>query len=364
MTPPVSFPPEEYGRRISRLRASLSKAGLDGAVITREVSRLYLTGFESSAGTLLVSVEEGALFVVDFRYIVMARKAMPFAKCLLRKAGGKDPVADAMRRWKAAGREESDSKALLDRLAAKCPSVSEWKPVDDILSGMRSVKSPREIRVLREAIRRNDALYANVLPLIRQGMTEWDVRNLIRAAADRLGHGESFDTIVCAGRNGAECHHRPGLAPIRRGSSILMDFGVVFNHYHSDMTRCVAAGKPSRLYREIFGIVLEANRRAVEAIRPGMAGAEVDAVARRHIAAAGYGDAFAHSLGHSVGLEIHEGPNFSQSEKATIKPGMVITVEPGIYLPGRAGVRIEDVILVTGKGCEVLTKAPRELISI
>lgn len=362
--PPIPFPPEEYNRRIERLRTALDKAGLDGAIITRDISRLYFTGLDSSAGTLAISVEEGAVFAVDFRYILIARKALPFAKCILQKAG-KEPAITAMAsKWKAAGYESLDSKARADRLAASLPGIRKWSQIDDAISEMRSVKSPREINVLREAIARNDALYAHVLPQLHPGMTEWDARNIIRAAADRFGHGESFDTIVCAGRNAAECHHRPDLTTIRHNSSLLMDFGLVYNHYHSDMTRCVATGQPSRLYTEIFGIVLDANRRAIETIRPGITGADVDAVARRHIADAGYGEAFAHSLGHSVGLEIHEGPNFSQTEKRILKPGMVITVEPGIYLPGRAGVRIEDVVLVTRTGCETLTKSQRELMSI
>lgn len=359
--PPAPFPADEYSRRITRLRRALAKRGVDGAIVTRDVSRRYLTGFDSSAGTLVVSVDDGAVFIVDFRYIVMARKAMPFARCVLQKRGGGDALASCTGHWRSAGFENRDSKERLERLFAKSPSIAEWRPVDADLDEMRSVKSPRERAALRKAIAAGDALYAHVLPRIAPGMTEWDIRNLFRAGADRFGHGESFDTIVCAGRNGAECHHRPDATLLRRNSSLLMDFGVVLNGYHSDMTRCVAYGDPGAAYKKIFGIVLEANRRAIAAIRPGMTGAEVDAVARRHIAKAGYGDAFGHSLGHSVGMEIHEGPNFSQDEKRVIRPGMVVTVEPGIYLPGRLGVRIEDVILVTDSGCEVLTKSPRTL---
>ena len=157
-------------------------------------------------------------------------------------------------------------------------------------------------------------------------MTEWDVRGLFRRGADEVGQGESFATIVCAGANGAECHHDPDLTPIPARGPVLMDFGVVLDHYCSDMTRCVCFGRPTALYRKVYDIVLEANRKAVAKLRPGMTGEEVDAIARRHIAKAGYGDAFGHSLGHSVGMEIHEGPNFSPREKRVIKPGMVITV--------------------------------------
>lgn len=362
--PPKSFPPEEYARRLERFRKALVRRGIDGAIVTRPISRLYLTGFQSSAGTLLVSAEEGTLFVVDFRYIVMARKALPFAKCLMGRPGKPDGAAAFAAKWRTAGYENQDSKAAAEALFARFKGVTSWEAVDDDLAALRAIKSPREQAALRAAIAQGDRLFAETLPQIAPGMTEWEIRNLFRAGADRLGHGESFDTIVCAGKNGAECHHRPDTTVLRRNSTLLMDFGVVLDGYHSDMTRCVAFGSPSPLYRKIYEIVLSANRKAIGAIRPGMTGAEVDAVARKVIAKAGYGDAFGHSLGHSVGMEIHEGPNFSTKEKRVIKPGMVVTVEPGIYLPGRLGVRIEDVILVTRTGCEVLTKTPKELVTL
>lgn len=359
--PPRVFPPEEYAHRLERFRALLSRRGIDGALVTRPVSRRYLTGFASSAGTLAVSAEEGALFAVDFRYIVMARKAMPFAKCVLQRRGGPSAVAAFARRWKTVGFEAADSKENADRLAGKLKGAAKWEAIDADLSSLRAVKSALERRALRAAIAQNDALYAWALPQIRPGMTEWQIRNLFRAGADRFGHGESFDTIVCAGRNGAECHHRPDDTVLGRGAPLLMDFGVVLDGYHSDMTRCVSFGTPSPLYRKVYETVLKANRAAISKLRPGMTGAEVDAIARRVIEKAGYGEAFGHSLGHSVGMEIHEGPNFAPGETRVIKPGMVVTVEPGIYLPGRLGVRIEDVVLVTRNGCEVLSSSPREL---
>ncbi|MBR0056584.1 MAG: aminopeptidase P family protein [Kiritimatiellae bacterium] len=359
--PPRRFPAEEYERRLKRFRAALAKRGVDGALVTRAVSRRYLTGFDSSAGILAVSVDEGAVFSVDFRYIVMARKTLPFARCLLKRPGADDPVLARAAKWGRVGYEEGDSQSLIRRLAAKCPALENGVAIDDDLAALRAVKSPREIAALRAAVAQGDALCADILPRIRPGMTEWALRNLFRAGADKFGHGESFDTIVCAGRNCAECHHEPDLTVIRRGSPVLMDFGVVLDGYHSDMTRCIAVGKPPSLFGEIYAVALEANLKAIDGIRPGMTGAEVDAIARTVIAKAGYGEAFGHSLGHSVGLEIHEAPNFSQGETRVIKPGMVITVEPGIYLPGRAGVRIEDVVLVTRNGCEVLTKTGKEM---
>lgn len=360
--PPRAFPAEEYARRLEKFRAALARKGIDGAIVTRTVSRLYLTGFDSSAGTLLVSVSDGPVFIVDFRYIVMARKALPFAKCVLRKSDGPDPILGFTSKWGTTGFENLAPRADAERLFAKLPKIKKWEPVDDAMSALRAIKSPLERKALRAAIAQGDALFADVLPQIRPRMTEWQIRNLFRAGADRFGHGESFDTIVCVGKNGAECHHDPDSTVLGRKSPLLVDFGVVLDRYHSDMTRCVSFGAPSPLYRKIYGIVLDANRAAIDRLRPGMTGAEVDAIARKIIAKAGYGDAFGHSLGHSVGMEIHESPNFSEKEKGVIKPGMTITVEPGIYLPGRLGVRIEDVVLVTQNGCEVLTKTPKELL--
>ncbi len=366
---PLSIPPRslgaaEYERRLRVLVAALRKRKLDGAVITEGVSRLYYTGFESTAGTLLVDAVEGPVFVVDFRYILMARKAMPFAKCVLQKSGAPSQVARHVRGWRKAGYEARQSVSSYEALRKRLDKIDTWEAIDDAIATQRAIKSVAEQKTLRRAIAANDRLYTQVLGQIRPGMTEWDVRGLFRRGADEVGQGESFATIVCAGANGAECHHEPDLTPIPARGPVLMDFGVLLDHYCSDMTRCVCFGKPTALYRKVYDIVLEANRKAVASLKPGMTGEEVDAIARKHIAKAGYGDAFGHSLGHSVGMEIHEGPNFSPRESRIIKPGMVITVEPGIYLPGRLGVRIEDVVLVTRTGCECLSQSPRELVEL
>lgn len=361
--PPAGFCSDEYARRIKRFRLLLARRGIDGAIITRAVSRRYLTGFESSAGMLAISADNGAIFSVDFRYILMARKAMPFLQCVERKREAPDPLAAFARKWRTAGYEARDSKEKADRLSMRFGNIGTWIAIDDDISSLRAIKSLAERKAIRAAVSQNDALYSWALQKISPGMSEWQIRNIIRSGADVFGHGESFDTIVCAGRNAAECHHNPDETIFRRDSLLLMDFGVLLDGYHSDMTRCVCFGKPTPLCEKIHKIVLEANRKAIDAIKPGMTGREVDAIARNVIAKAGYGDAFGHSLGHSVGLEIHESPNFSQVEKGIIKPGMTITVEPGIYLPGRLGIRIEDVVLVTPKGCEVLTKSDRQLKS-
>lgn len=359
--PPTSFPPSEYEKRIRAFQKVLAKNKFDGAIISRSVSRLYLTGFESTAGTLLIDVNEGAVFLTDFRYILMANQAMPFAKCVLldSKKSTESIIATYTKKWKKIGLEFADSMLTVFNFQESLLNSPNWEGIDDILESLRAIKSPLEQTKIQEAVNANDALYASVVPQIEPGMTEWQIRNLFRSAADQFGHGESFDTIVCAGANGAECHHKPNLSVVQNKDSVLMDFGVLLDHYHSDMTRCISFGRPSALYRKIYQIVLEANQTTIEKIRPGMTGKEVDAIARDIISSYGYGKDFGHSLGHSIGMEIHESPNFSQYEKGIIKPGMIITVEPGIYLPGKLGIRIEDVVLITRTGCKVLTSSPR-----
>lgn len=359
--PARPFPQSEYAARLERLVSELDKLGLDGAVLTEKVTGLYYTGFDISEGILLVDAEKGASFIVDFRLYIMARKAMPFVKCVLRKGSMADYVKKLTSRWKTCAIEEAGTSSSRDLIKSFMPQIETWMGVDGIVAEQRGIKSKAEIEVLRRAVAANDTLYSWVLPQIHPGMSEWEIRMLFRYGADKFGQGESFDTIVCAGANGAECHHEPSTDILGKKMALLMDFGVRLDNYCSDMTRCVSFGKPSALYEKVFKIVLDANRKAITALKPGMTGEEVDAVARKHIAKHGYADAFGHSLGHSVGMYIHEGPNFSPREKRVIKPGMVITVEPGIYLPGRLGVRIEDVVLVTRRGCECLSRSPRDL---
>lgn len=354
------FEPDEYARRLEVFADELGRLGCDGAILTSPVTRRYFTGFESTAGTLVVDARKGPVFVVDFRYILMARKAMPFLKCEL-QGGGATRVEDLTRKWRTAGFEASDSVSSYERLQSILPWVDHWIAVDSLSRELRSVKSIAEQKTLRAAIAANDEMFAWVRPQIRPGMTEWDIRGLFRVAADRFGQGESFDTVACAGANGAECHHHPDETVLRDDEPLLMDFGLLVDHYCSDMTRCLHLGKPSDHYRDVYQVVLEANRAAVDQLKPGMTGQEVDAIARRIIEKAGYGDHFGHALGHSVGIEIHERPNFSPGEDWEIKPGMVVTVEPGIYLPGDLGIRIEDVVLVTESGCECLSQTSREL---
>jgi Xaa-Pro aminopeptidase len=359
--PAHSLPATEFIKRLRAAVAYRKKEKLDALVIATEVNRYYFTGFCASNGILLITKDD-PVFYTDFRYFTAAKRELPFLKVKLLWKGPAEPKAFGAlgKAWKRIGFEGSlPSERLLkwkDIFAS-----AEFVNVTEAIGTMRSIKSPAEQRVIRAAIRAGDAVFAAVRSQLVPGMTEWDVRNLIRRGADFCGQGESFEAIVCVGAHGAECHHHTDETPLRANTPVLIDMGVLKDHYCSDMTRSFCLGKASAEFKKIYKIVLEANRKAIRAIRPGKKCKEIDAVARQHIAKAGYAKYFDHSLGHSLGLEIHEIPNFSTSCETILKPGMIITVEPGIYLPGRFGIRIEDVILVTRTGCEVLTQTPKEL---
>jgi Xaa-Pro aminopeptidase len=223
---------------------------------------------------------------------------------------------------------------------------------------LRAVKTPEEIVRLADAEALNVHIWKQAIKEFRPGMTEKDMQRVIRAWMNALGDGEAFETIVCVGANAAECHHVPDDTVWRKGEPLLVDMGVKLDGYCSDMTRCLRSSEPGprgAKYNEVYDLVLSANRAAIAAVRPGITGRQLDAVARRIISKAGYGKCFGHALGHGVGLDIHEYPVASKRSDTVLKPGMLVTIEPGVYIEGELGVRIEDLVLVTNDGCEVLS---------
>jgi Xaa-Pro aminopeptidase len=361
-SPTIPFPSDEYSARTGRLERALSRNKLDAMFLIGEPNRTYLTGFNSSAGVIVAVPGEKPALYTDFRYLEMARAQLDFVN--VHKVGKwkKQFGPEARRRkWKRVGYEGSLPAARLKDLQNSMPTVTEWVEAEQHVRDLRAVKSEREQAVMRDAGKVNDWVHRLALQQIRPGMTEWDIRCLIRSLMDSAGQGESFNTIVCIGSNASKCHHFPSLRPLDANTELLLDHGTTVQGYCSDMTRTLFIGKPSRKLQELHKIVLAANRKAIASVRAGVACDKVDAVARKHIAKAGYGKYFGHGLGHSVGIEIHEFPAFSASCKTVLKPGMVMTIEPGIYIPGVGGVRIEDMVIVTRKGCEVITDSPREV---
>lgn len=364
MTRAHPFSEAECRARCRRLMRTLARLRLDGAVIRTPVARLYYTGFASSAGVLLVDAGSGPRFLTDFRYVVAARRQLAWLPCgdCGRGDEAKRLLARLTRSWRRAGFEGAVSVSAYTAQREGLPHIREWRDIDPDVAAQRSVKSPVEQAAIRRAVRTNDRLFAEVLREVRPGDSERAIAAAVRQAAFRLGDGEAFDAVVCVGANAAECHHVPGEDPLLPGMPLLLDAGVKMGGYCSDLTRTRCCGHASPRLREVARIVRDANRRAIGRLRPGMTGAEVDALARDVIARAGYGEAFGHSLGHALGLEVHETPSFSPACRTVIRPGMVLTVEPGIYLPGELGVRIEDVVLITGDGCEVLSCAPHGIV--
>ena len=243
------------------------------------------------------------------------------------------------------------------------PKGCELIPAQELLDGMRASKDEEEIAAMLQAQKITDAAFGEILNYIRPGLTEQEVAaRLVYELLRRGARKVSFDPIVAAGANGSMPHAVPGETEIQKGMFVTMDFGCVYDGYCSDMTRTVAVGQPTQEMERVYETVLAAQKAGIAAAQAGMPGRELDAAARKVIEEAGYGDYFTHSFGHSLGLEIHESPNASPSETRPLSLGTVISAEPGIYLPGRFGVRIEDVLVLEEGGCRDITQSPKNLI--
>jgi Xaa-Pro aminopeptidase len=365
--PTIRFPDSEYAARLARLRRRMAAEKFDAVLVEDALNRFYFTGFEASNGLLCVSAAGEPAFLTDFRYLETARNELGFLRC---GAIGREshylPLARMARRhaWRRVGYDGDGSIDALEKMKKALPGVTAWASCQGVTDNLRMVKSPRELAAIRNAVRLGDAVFARALPQIRPGMTEWEIRVLLRGVMDQVSQGEAFDTIVCAGANASRCHHHPSLRSLRRGQELLIDMGVKADGYCSDMTRVVFFGPPSPKLREIYRVVLAANRRAIAGVRAGMTGHAADRLARRVIEKAGYGKYFGHSLGHGLGLHVHDPGSLRSKGKEVLPEGMVVTIEPGIYLPGVGGVRIEDVVVLHKNGCEVLTRTPKDLLSL
>jgi Xaa-Pro aminopeptidase len=352
---------------LQKIQKALAPAGLDAILLQGEKNRYYATGFHSSDGMCVVTEKE-AFFVTDSRYIEAARNQVRGFTI------GQNTIEMPMKKWleqiiadcgiTMLGFEDQEiSYADYEKLRGEVKTV--LSPAESILRDLRAVKSPEEQETIRRAQALADGVFTELLGFIRPGMTEKRVAaeityRLLLAGAE----GNSFDPIVVGGPNSSMPHGVPGERVLQKGDFLTMDFGCLLEGYCSDMTRTIALGAPTDEMRRVYGVVLEAQKAGIAAYRAGVVGAEVDAAARKVISEAGYGEYFGHSFGHSLGLNIHERPSAAPSEQRELPAGAVLSAEPGIYLPGRFGVRIEDVCIVTEDGCENITGSPKELISI
>ncbi len=350
--------------RLASLRQILASNDLDALLVSQPDNRRYLSGFSGSSGWLLVS-RSATLLATDFRYFEQVELECPGID-LVKIARGLAPALPAMLVQASATRVgfEADHATFGDVQAwiAATPE-HEWSATQGLVMSLRAVKDGAELAALRTAARLADDALAAVLPLLRPGMLELEGAWLIESYLRQHGaEGLAFETIVAGGSNGARPHARASNAPLPAGEPIVIDMGARLGGYCSDITRTVCLGQPRdpACFWEIYNLVLRAQGAARSVARAGMTGRQVDTAARDIIAAAGYGANFGHSLGHGVGLALHEEPLLSQHYEGLLAPGNVVTVEPGVYLPGWGGVRIEDMIVLTDEGAEMLTAAPRD----
>jgi len=348
--------------RVARLRALLRRSSVEAVLILDLKNIRYLTGFSGSDGALLVGAGKPVL-LVDGRYTTQAKEQAPGVRAVLYrdKASG---IADALSAggFERVGFEPAVVTVELHGALRRKTKKVRWMPLPSELGALRAVKDEKEIESIGRASRIADAALRSTLERMRPGMCERDIAiELEHAMRTKGADAPSFDTIIASGPNSALPHSRPGMRKIRRGDFLVVDFGAVCRGYHSDETCTFAVGRADRKQEKIYAVVKEAHDRALESVGPGVACRAVDAAARGVIEKAGYGSCFSHGTGHGVGLDVHEAPRLSTLSEAVLEEGMVITIEPGIYIPGFGGVRIEDMVLVEKGGARVLTKFSKEL---
>lgn len=339
-----------------------------GAVITDDINRRYFTGMKSSAGTLLVFPEK-AYLIIDFRYIEKARNTVKNCEVILQEGGIYRQINKIMTKHNAKSVLIDDKNCTVSQLNAFKQNLKAKVISDNTLSKaitqIRTVKTGDEINKIIEAQRIAEKGFEHMLDFIRPGRTEREIQ--LELDYFMLTHGAealSFDTIALSGANTSLPHGVPGDKEVQKGEFVLMDFGAVVDGYHSDMTRTVCVGQPTEEMEKVYGIVLQAQLAALDKLKAGIKGSGFDKIARDIIESEGYGDNFGHSLGHGVGVEIHEAPTASPNNDNILLENSIITVEPGIYLPGKFGVRIEDFAVVKSDGCVNLTKAEKNLIKL
>ena len=349
--------------RIEAIRGILRDLKLDGIVVTKNQNWYYLSGFTGSNAVLIITADDN-LLVTDFRYLEQAAAEAGGFRIIKPLAFVEDAVADEITKLglKRLGFEDENMPyRIYSSYGDKLPGV-ELVPLGQSLEKIRWVKDEREVAALRKAAAITDDAFDHIVDFIKPGVREAEIALEIEYFMKKKGaQRAAFEIIVASGPRAALPHGVASQKIISGGEFVVLDFGAVYDGYHADMTRTVITGRPDEKQRQIYDLVLRAQEKAIEAIKPGVKCCVVDLAARDMITVEGYGANFGHGLGHSVGLEIHEKPSFTPRDETILEPGMVITVEPGVYLSGWGGVRIEDLIHVTNDGYEILSKSPKYL---
>lgn len=355
-----------YSKRIKRLQDKLRRRKLDGLIIAKPENRAYLCGYrggdhgiEETSGVIIVPRKGNILLLTDFRFKLQAEQEAPGLEVLIYKRGLLDLLGKLLPDlgihklgFESHYTLHSFQLELTRKLAKK---KIKTIPTRDLVEKMRIIKDEDEIDLLRQSVRLNEKVFNTVYASFSDYKTEIDVALAIETTMRKLGAEKpSFDTIVATGSNGALPHAVPGPSAIEKNGSLTLDMGLILNGYCSDMTRNFVPKRPSKKYLKLHRIVRKAQLAGIKAVRAGITGGEADKSARKVINKAGYGKYFGHSLGHGVGLAVHEEPRLSPRNRKVLKPGMIVTVEPGIYIPGWGGIRLENMVVVREDGCENL----------
>lgn len=352
--------------KLRKLRALLDERAIDGLLITGAQNRYYMSGFSGSSGILLITADD-AVLITDFRYAEQASAQAVGYRVMMYT----NPMSETLRSAvETMGIHrlgfESDRTTYADYeiFARALDGVAELLPQKGMVESIRMIKTAEEIELIAEACRITDAAFEHVLGHIRAGVTEDQVATELKVFMLKHDMTPSFDFIVASGTRGSLPHGVATDKVIEQGDLVTMDFGGFYKRYTSDMTRTVIVGKPTEEQARVYDLVLRAQLAGIEAARAGAQGDEVDGASRAIINDAGHKEHFGHGLGHAVGLEVHESPRFSPTDPTRVQPGMVLSVEPGVYVPGWGGVRIEDLVLITNGEARILSGSPKELIQL
>lgn len=352
--------------RLSRVRRSMAEEDIAFLLLLDQLNIRWASGFTGSNGALLVTADDLHLFT-DSRYTLQAADQAPLAIVHIANTPVVDQAAALLASFEngAIGFEPDVITWHNHRKLAEALPGAELMPVEALVNTLRYTKDPQEVDLVRRAAAITDEAFTAMLSILRPGMTEKEgARELLYTLTGLGADGESFPAIVASGPRAALPHAVPTDRAISAGEPLLLDFGAEYQGYAGDITRTLFVGSSTERFQEVYNVVLQAQQAAIDAIKPDVPGVEVDRVARDIIAGHGYGDCFGHGLGHQIGLDVHDGPALSPRSEVVLQEGMIVTVEPGIYLEGWGGVRIEDDVLVTASGCEIITSSPKHLIEL
>jgi Xaa-Pro aminopeptidase len=360
-----------FQARQAKLREHLATTRFDGLLVSHLPNVRYLCGFTGSAGFLLVE-PAGSVFFSDVRYDTQAHDEVKGARVVIARKSVLEAIGEFLserrkraRGWTIGLEAEHVTLSEKKRLAGLRPSVVRLKDAPALVERLRIVKDDEELGCIRRAVNLGAKLFDRALEVLRPGAKETEVAAEMELAARRAGaEAMSFPTIIASGARSALPHGRASAQAIRPGGFVVCDFGVILAGYCSDQTRTVWVGPVAGKARDVYDAVREAQAAAVDAVRPGIAVSEVDEAARKVLRKTGLGRYFTHSTGHGVGLEIHEAPRVAGGQQEVLRPGMVITIEPGVYFPGKWGVRIEDMVAVTNGGHEMLTPTSKDFTAV